>query len=266
MANIIEIASLDIPELKPYTDTSELSLKNCGIFVAESPKVIRTAIDSGYKPVSFLAERKYISGQASDIIEKCGDVPVYTADSDILTKLTGFRMTQGILSVMERKPDTAAEDIIHDAERIAVFEDIMNQNNLGALFRSAAALNFDAVLFTSGCTDPLFRRCVRVSMGTVFRVPWAYIGNSENYMDRLKKSGFKTAAMALRSDTVKVNDPHLAAEKRLAVILGTEGDGLRESTITASDYTIKIPMAHGIDSLNVAAAGAIAFWHLGRND
>ena len=269
MPYIIEIEDLTLPELKPYTDTAELELKNSDvpIFIAESPKVIRTALGAGYEPVSLLTDRKYIDGQAKDIIEKCGDIPVYTASSQQLTALTGYKLTQGVLCAMKRKSLPKAEDILANSERVAVLEDVMNQTNIGAVFRSAAALGFDAVLLTPSCSDPLYRRSVRVSMGTVFQLPWTYLENgSPDYISELKNAGFLTAAMALRKDTIKINDPRLASADRLAVLLGTEGEGLKDETIDSCDYTIKIPMSHGVDSLNVAAASAVAFWQLGRHD
>lgn len=268
MANIIEIDDLSTPELFPFRNTSEVQLLRYfepepGIFIAESPKVIRTAIAAGYEPLSLLMEKKYIEGQASDIIEKCGDIPVYTAPSDVLTELTGFKLTLGALCTMRRKTNPPPEDILSGAERIAVLEDVMNQTNVGAIFRSAAALGFDAVVLTPACSDPLYRRSIRVSMGTVFQLPWTYLrSGAPDYIGELKKMGFATAAMALRKDTVDISDPRLRSEKKLAVILGTEGTGLCDSTIDSSDYTIKIPMAHGVDSLNVAAASAVAFWEL----
>ena len=271
MANIIEITDLGAKELIPYTNTSEKKLidyfsQGDGIFTAESPKVIRTALDCGYEPVSLLLEKKYISGQAADIIERCGDIPVYTASSDVLEKLTGFKMTQGALCAMRRKKLPSPRDILAEAERIAVLEDVMNQTNIGAVFRSAAALGFDAVLLTPSCSDPLFRRTVRVSMGTVFQLPWTYLHSAApDYIQELKAEGFSCAAMALRRDTVRIDDIRLKAEPKLAVILGTEGDGLKDATIDQCDYTVKIPMAHGVDSLNVAAASAVAFFQLSRN-
>lgn len=263
MANIIRLESLDLPELEPYRFTSEKLLRRQGIFVAESPKVIRTALSAGYESVSLLTSERLISGQAADIIEKCGEIPVYTASEELLTELTGFRMTQGLLAVMRRLPEGDPVQLLQNAGRVAVLEDITNQTNVGAIFRSAAALSFDAVMLTPGCSDPMLRRSVRVSMGTVFQVPWAYLPEgSPEYVSFLKKQGLATAAMALREDTVPINDRKLGAEKRLAVILGTEGDGLKEATISACDYTVKIPMAEGVDSLNVAAASAVAFWQL----
>lgn len=272
MPDINEITDLSAPELSPYSCTSETKLldffgKGDGIFIAESPKVIRTALDSGYEPVSLLLEHKYISGQAADIISRCGDIPVYTASSDILQQLTGFRLTQGALCAMRRKALPSAADMLRNASRIAVLEDVMNQTNIGAVFRSAAALGFDAAVLTPSCSDPLFRRTVRVSMGTVFRLPWTYLDSgAPGYIQELHRMGFACAAMALRNDTVRIDDPELASEPKLAVILGTEGDGLKSSTIAACDYTIKIPMANGVDSLNVAAAGAVAFWQLRGKD
>lgn len=271
MANIIEITDLTAEELRPYTCTSELELMRyegteAGIFIAESPKVIRTALDSGYEPVSMLIEKKYITGQATDIIEHCGDIPVYTASSQMLTELTGYKLTQGALCAMKRKILPEPAEILAGAQRIAVLEDVMNQTNIGAVFRSAAALGFDAAVLTPSCSDPFFRRSVRVSMGTVFQLPWTYLrSGAPDYISELKAMGFACAAMALRKDTVRIDDPRLRAEEKLAVILGTEGTGLKESTIDSCDYTIKIPMAHGVDSLNVAAASAVAFFQLSRN-
>lgn len=270
MANIIEINDLSNPYLLPYRCTSEVQLLRYyepepGLFIAESPKVIRRALDAGYQPVSLLLEQKYIYGQASDIIERCGDIPIYTAASDVLTQLTGFKLTQGALCAMKRRTVPETEIILAGAERIAVLEDIMNQTNVGAIFRSAAALNFDAVVLTPSCSDPLYRRSIRVSMGTVFQVPWTFLkASSPDYVSDLKNMGFATAAMALRNDTVSIDDPTLMSEKKIAVILGTEGEGLKDPTIKACDYTVKIPMANGVDSLNVAAASAVAFWQLGK--
>ncbi|MCR5075250.1 MAG: RNA methyltransferase [Ruminococcus sp.] len=266
MTDIIEITDLSIPELLPYTDTSELKLLREGIFIAESPKVIRTALECGYEPVSMLMEKKYVTGQARDIIEKSGDIPVYCGSADTLEELTGFRMTQGVLAAMKRRALPDVEDILAKSSRVALLEKIMNQTNAGAVFRSAAALGFDAVLLTEGCCDPLFRRSVRVSMGTVFQIPWTYIGgDSPEYIRFLQEHGFVTAAMALRDDTVRIDDPRLTQAQKLAAVLGTEGDGLLAETIRACDYTIKIPMSNGVDSLNVAAASAVTFWTLGRH-
>ena len=261
MGRIILADDIESEELAPYRDTAELELKNRGLFVAESPKVIRTALDAGYEAVSLLMDERYIVGQAADIVERVGDVPVYSAEKKLLEKITGFKLTQRVLCAMKRKSeDTALPAEVH---RVAVLEDIMNQTNMGAIFRSAAALGVDAVLLTDGCSDPLFRRTIRVSMGTVFQVPWRLIGKSDSgYIDRLKEEGFLTAAMALRADTVSIEDEGLKRAEKLAIVLGTEGDGLKASTIENCDMTIKIPMAHGVDSLNVAAAGAVAFWEM----
>lgn len=271
MTNIIEISDIHAPELVPFTNTSELSLMNLpetdhGIFIAESPKVINTALDSGYTPISLLVERKYIYRYDNSFIERCGNIPVYTASSQLLTELTGFKMTQGALCAMRRRALPEPASILAGAERIAVLEDVMNQTNIGAIFRSAAALGFDAIMLTSSCSDPLFRRSIRVSMGTVFQLPWTYLScGAPEYINELQEFGFTCAAMALRNDTVRIDDPKLRSEKKLAVIFGTEGNGLRSETIAACDYTIKIPMMHGVDSLNVAAASAVAFWELSKN-
>ena len=267
MANIIEITDFLAPELDVYARLTEAQLLNRhnlkeGLFIAESPKVIDRALDAGYTPVSFLMERRHIEGQAKDVIARCGDIPVYTAEFDVLTQLTGFQLTRGMLCAMRRKPLPETAQMLKDARRIAVLEDIMNPTNLGAIFRSAAALNMDAVLLTPACSNPLYRRSCRVSMGTVFQVPWTYAG--ENWQQELKALGFKTAAMALRDDSVSIDDPALMAEEKLAIVLGTEGDGLAAETIAHCDYTVRIPMSHGVDSLNVAAASAVAFWQLGR--
>ena len=261
MGRIVNTDSLEAEGLAPYRDTAELKLKAHGIFVAESPKVIRTALDAGFEAVSVLSDERYIAGQAADIVERVGDVPVYSAGKKLLEEITGFKLTQGVLCAMKRKTDSC--DIPAEVHRVAVLEDVMNQTNMGAIFRSAAALGVDAVLLTDGCSDPLFRRTIRVSMGTVFQVPWRYIGKSDSgYIGRLKEEGFLTAAMALRSDTVSIEDERLKRAEKLAIILGTEGDGLKTSTIEECDMTIKIPMEHGVDSLNVAAAGAVAFWEM----
>lgn len=274
MANIVEITDFSAPELDVYARLTEGQLKNRaepekGLFIAESPKVIDRALDAGYVPVSLLMEHKHVDGQAKDIISRCGQIPVFTSTLDVLTQLTGFQLTRGVLCAMRRRPIPTAEEICKNARRIAVLEDVMNPTNIGAIFRSAAALNMDAVLLTPACCDPLYRRAVRVSMGTVFQIPWADIGKEvadwpHPGIDLLRSWGFKTAAMALREDTVSVDDPALMAEPKLAIILGTEGDGLAGTTIADCDYTVKIPMSHGVDSLNVAAASAVAFWQLGR--
>lgn len=266
MPDIIEISDFSAPELDIYARRTEVQLLNRehpeqGIFIAESPKVIERALDAGCRPISLLAERRHIEGQAKGVIARCGDVPVYTAEFDVLTQLTGFKLTRGLLCAMSRPPLRSLEEVCAGARRVAVLENVMNPTNLGAIFRSAAALNMDAVLLTPASTDPLYRRAIRVSMGTVFQVPWAFTG--EDYIRQLKDLGFAAAAMALRDDTLSIRDPKLNSEARLAVILGTEGEGLASETIDACDYTVKIPMAHGVDSLNVAAAAAVAFFQLG---
>ena len=272
MGNIIEITDFSAPELDVYARLTEAQLLNRfepakGMFIAESPKVIHRALDGGCVPVSLLMERKDIDGSAEDVIHRCGDIPVFTADREVLAQLTGYHLTRGVLCAMRRPPLPAVEDIIANTRRIAILENVQNPTNVGAIFRSAAALGMEAILLTPGCSDPLYRRSARVSMGTVFQIPWTFIGDSINDwpepgMSRLAKMGFKTAAMALSNDSVSIDDPRLAAEEKLAVILGSEGDGLTNSTIAQCDYTVKIPMYHGVDSLNVAAASAVAFWEL----
>lgn len=274
MANIIELSNFHDPELDIYARLTEGQLKNRaepekGMFIAESPNVIHRALDAGYEPVSMLMERKHVDGQARQIIARCGDIPVYTSDLDVLTQLTGFQLTRGVLCAMRRKPLLSAEEVCADAKRIAVLENVVNPTNIGAIFRSAAALNVEAVLLTPACCDPLYRRAVRVSMGTVFQIPWAHIGAEvDDWPDYglrvLHAMGFKTVAMALRDDSCSIDDAKLNAEEKLAIILGTEGEGLAGNTIAACDYTVKIPMSHGVDSLNVAAASAVAFWQLGN--
>ena len=276
MVNLIEIEDLAAPELDVYARLTEGQLKNRaepekGLFIAESPKVIERALDAGYEPVSLLMERKHVEGQARDIVERCEGIPVYTAPLAVLTELTGFPLTRGVLCAMRRRPVPSLEEVCREARRVAVLEDIMNPTNLGAIFRSAAALGMDAVLLTPACSDPLYRRAVRVSMGTVFQVPWAHISHSlEDWphpgLERLQALGFRTAAMALRDDSVSIDDPSLLREEKLAVVLGTEGEGLADRTIADCDYTVRIPMSHGVDSLNVAAASAVAFWQLSRRE
>ncbi len=267
---VIEINDLNVPELIPYVASNEIQLKRyfepeLGIFIAESPKVIRIALDTGYEPLSILIERKYINGQANDIVKKCRNIPIYTAESSLITNLTGFKLTQGVLCAMRRKKLPLADEICRNASRIAVLEDIMNQTNIGAIIRSAAALGIDAVLLTDSSSDPLYRRSVRVSMGNVFKIPWTYInGESPEYVNYLKHLGFTTTAMALHSNTVDIGNSELKKSKKIAIILGTEGEGLKKSTIEACDYTVKIPMSNEVDSLNVAAASAVAFWELGK--
>ncbi|MBR5319756.1 MAG: RNA methyltransferase [Peptococcaceae bacterium] len=275
MPHIIEITDFAAPELDHYARLTEAQLLHyyepgSGLFIAESPKVIERALNAGYEPVSLLVERKHISGEAKDIVARCCNMPVYTAEFNILTQLTGFQLTRGALCMMRRRALPSIETVCADARRIAILENVMNPTNIGAIFRSAAALNIDAVLLTPACSNPLYRRASRVSMGTVFQIPWTYLGKKASdwpqpAMQQLQSLGFKTAAMALSDNSVSIDDPQLMTEKKLAIILGTEGDGLAASTIAACDYTVKIPMAHGVDSLNVAAASAVAFWQLGRN-
>ena len=274
MPNIVEISDFSASELDVYARLTENQLlcradPQNALFIAESPKVIERALDAGYEPISLLMERKHIEGQAKEIIERCGNIPVFTSTLDVLTQLTGFPLTRGVLCAMRRKPLPDFREVIRNARRIAILEDVMNPTNIGAIVRSAAALNMDAILFTPACCDPLYRRAVRVSMGTIFQIPWAYIGESpadwpQAGMNRLRELGFRTAAMALRDDSVRMDDKALMAEEKLAIILGTEGDGLSGSTIADCDYTVRIPMSHGVDSLNVAAASAVAFWQLGK--
>lgn len=268
-----EIKDFAAPELDVYARTSEVQLLRYyepepGIFIAESPKVIERALNAGYQPISFLVEHKDLEGEAREILKQYPDVPVYTAEYELLVKLTGFALTRGMLSAMRRNPLLSVEEICRNASRIAVLENIVNPTNIGAIFRSAAALHMDAVLLTGGCSDPLYRRAARVSMGTVFQIPWTYFDKktvwSQDGMQILQNLGFKTAAMALRDDSVGIDDKALCSEEKLAVILGTEGDGLASQTIADCDYTVKIPMSHGVDSLNVAAASAVAFWELGH--
>lgn len=274
MPNIIEITDFHAPELDPYARLTQNQLRNRlepekGIFIAESPKVIDRALDAGYEPVSLLMERRQITGPAAGILSRCGDAPVYTADRELLAALTGFELTRGVLCAFRRPAPRPVEELCRDARRVAVLEGIVDSTNVGAIFRSAAALNMDAVLINPSCCDPLCRRAVRVSMGTVFQVPWGQLGDSpadwpEKGMDVLHALGFKTAAMALSDRSVSIDDEQLAREPKLAIVLGTEGDGLAAGTIASCDYTVKIPMSHDVDSLNVAAASAVAFWQLGK--
>lgn len=300
MSNIIEITDFSAPELDIYARMTENQLLNRhepekGIFIAESPKVIERALDAGCIPVSLLLERKHITGEAKDIVARCKDVPIYTADYEVLKQLTGFPMTRGALCAMRRPSLPTVEEVCSGARRIAILENVVNPTNVGAIFRSAAALNMDAILLTPFCSNPLYRRAIRVSMGTVFQIPWTFLGRegeeasdkeltscrnsasehaetllSPNMgwphpaLDTLKELGFKTAAMALDDNSVSIDDPALLKEEKLAIILGTEGDGLAASTIADCDYTVKIPMSHNVDSLNVAAASAVAFWQLGK--
>ena len=274
--NVIEITDFQDPRLDVYARLTEAQLMNRfdpanAMFIAESPKVIGRALDAGCVPVSILAERALMVGEGLEIIHRCGDVPVYTGERDLLAQLTGYKLTRGLLCAMRRTPLPAAQDILSCAKRVAVLEEVMNPTNVGAIFRSAAALGMDAILLTPGCSNPLYRRSARVSMGTVFQIPWTYIGTQvcdwpEKGMAQLHSLGFKTAALALSDDSVSIDDPVLMAEDKLALILGSEGDGLTEQTIAQCDYTVKIPMYHGVDSLNVAAASAVAFWQLRKKD
>ncbi len=275
MGNTIEIRDFAAGELDVYARLTEAQLLNRdrpqdGLFIAESPKVVRRALDAGYEPVSILTEDRHINGEAREVLERCPDIPVYTAPFEVLTQLTGYKLTRGLLCAMRRRPLARVEELCRGARRVAVLENVMNPTNVGAIIRSAAALNMDAVLLTPGCSNPLYRRAARVSMGTVFQIPWTFLGEEEagawprEGMDYLKSLGFSTASMALHDESVDIDDPVLRQEEKLALILGTEGEGLQEETIAASDHTIKIPMSHGVDSLNVAAASAVAFWELGR--
>ena len=275
MPEIIELTDLDErEELQLYTSLNEAQLlhydePNGGIFIAESPKVIERALDAGCQPVSFLMEKKHVQTQGREILERCPDVPVYVAKPEILAQVTGYQLTRGMLCAMKRPDLLPVEEVCKHAKLIAVLENVVNPTNVGAIFRSAAALGMDAVLLTGGCADPFYRRAIRVSMGTVFQIPWTYIEGKtcawpEEGISCLRKMGFKTAAMALKNESVSIDDENLLAEEKLAVILGTEGDGLATDTIADCDYTVLIPMAHGVDSLNVAAASAVAFWELGR--
>lgn len=271
---IIPITDFMAPELDVYARLSENQLyhlyePDAGIFIAESPNVIERALNAGYEPLSFLAETKKLSGDVQRILIRCEHTPVYTAEFELLTRLTGFALTRGLLCAMRRKPLPTLEAVCAGARRIAVMERVMNPTNVGAIFRSVAALGMDAVLLTPGCSDPLYRRAARVSMGTVFQIPWTFLDEKicswpEEGQKNLRKLGFRTAAMALKQDSLSVDHPALMAEERLAIVLGTEGDGLSEKTIADCDYTVMIPMAHGVDSLNVAAASAVAFWELGK--
>ncbi len=266
---LIEIKDFSAPELDVYARLTEAQLLNRfepkkGMFIAESPKVIMRALDAGCEPVSLLVERNHINDEAAEAIARCGNVPVFTASLEVLTQLTGFQLTRGMLCAMRRPPIRSLEETLAGARRVTVLDSVMNPTNVGAIFRSAAALGMDAVLLTQGCTNPLYRRSARVSMGTVFQVPWTYLG--ENWMQEIKDLGYRTVAMALRDDSYAIDDPALRAVDKLAVVLGTEGDGLPQETIDACDFTVKIPMYHGVDSLNVAAASAVAFWELRKRE
>ncbi len=281
MANIIKITDFLDPRLDVYARLTENQLLNRhepekGIFIAESPKVVERALDAGCLPLSMLMEEKHVAGQASGIVERCGDIPIFTAPFNVLTQLTGFQLTRGVLCAMRRPPLPSVAEICAGKRRIAVLERIMNPTNVGAIFRSAAALGMDGVLLTADCSDPLYRRSIRVSMGTVFQIPWTYLDNAPNAdgnrqtggpqhpnsLQHLRTLGFKTAALALSEDSRPIDDPLLLKEEKLALVLGSEGDGLCQHTIANCDYCLRIPMFHGVDSLNVAAASAVAFWQL----
>lgn len=270
---IKEITDLSAPELEPFCGLSEVQLLRSrepqpGIFIAESAKVILRALDAGYTPISLLAEHSRLEQCAGELIRRCPDIPVYTASSDVLEKLTGYCLTGGVLCAMNRRKLPTIQEICAGARRIAVLENVQNPTNVGAIVRSAAALNIDAVILTRGCSDPLYRRAARVSMGTIFQIPWTFADKRLSWpldgISLLHELGFRTAAMALKNDSVSINDPRLRAEEKLAIVLGAEGDGLSESTIAECDYTVRIPMSQGVDSLNVAAASAVAFWQLGQ--
>lgn len=275
MINQIRITDFNAPELDVYARIKEVVLLNRakpeeGIFIAESPKVIERALDSGCEPISILMEERHIEGEGKSVLERCGDIPVYTAEFDVLKELTGFPLTRGMLCAMRRPAPLSLQQVCENATRLAILEDVVNPTNVGAIFRSAAALGMDAVILTQACSDPLYRRAIRVSMGTVFQIPWTYVDKSVEWPDEgmkfLHDMGFKTAAFALKDDSVGIDDPQLMSEEKLAILLGTEGDGLATETIADCDYTIKIPMSHGVDSLNVAAASAVAFWQLGNHN
>ena len=268
MVNVREITDFSAPELDVYARLTENQLVNRaepekGMFIAESPLVIGRALDAGYTPVSFLMEPKDVETRGKALLERCGSIPVYGAELDVLTQLTGFHLTRGMLCAMYRKPLPAVEQLCANAKRIAVLEDVMNPTNIGAIIRSAAALHMDALVLTSACSDPLYRRAIRVSMGNVFQIPWTYFPKGADWTNQLHQLGFKTVAMALKEDSLDIYDPRLQQEDKLAVVLGTEGDGLAAETIAHCDYTVRIPMSHGVDSLNVAAASAVAFYQLG---
>lgn len=271
--NIVEITDFESKELDIYARCNEPELlrgfgRDGGIFIAESPKVVERALDAGYQPISMLVEHRHIDGEAKHIIKRCDSVPVYTAEFDVLSKITGFKLTRGMLCAMHRIKLKTIEEVCAGAKRIAILENVMNPTNIGAIFRSAAALGMDAVLMTPGCSNPLYRRAIRVSMGTVFQIPWTFFDGKLKWpydgMKILKNMGFKTAAMALTDNSVSIDNKELLSQEKLAIILGTEGEGLMAETIEASDYTVKIPMANGVDSLNVAAASAVAFWQISR--
>ena len=267
MADIREITDFSDPALDVYARLTEAQLMNRfdpskAMFIAESPKVIHRALDGGYSPVSMLMERKDIDGSAAEIIARCPEIPVYTADEELLCGLTGYHLTRGVLCAMRRPALPSLADVLQNARRVVVLDNVQNPTNVGAIFRSAAALGMDAVLLTPGCSDPLYRRSARVSMGTVFQIPWTFFPEGRPWYEQLKEFGFKSAALALKEDTLFIDDPRLRSVEKLALVLGSEGDGLSDAAIAGCDYTVKIPMYHGVDSLNVAAASAVAFWEL----
>ena len=273
MANIIEITDFEAPELDVFTRLTENQLLNRhepekGIFIAESPKVIERALAAGCRPAAFLAEKGRVRGETWEIVERFPELPVFTAEFEVLSKMTGYNLTRGMLCAMYRPVPKTIEEVAQGARRLAILENVVNPTNVGAIFRSAAALNIDAVILTPDCSNPLYRRAIRVSMGTVFQIPWAFVDKElswpEEGVKKLKSLGFRTAALALSDDSVSIDDPKLMSEEKLALILGTEGDGLAKATIADCDYTVRIPMSHGVDSLNVAAASAVAFWQLGN--
>lgn len=269
MNKIIEITDFSAPELDVYARLSEVQLLNRefpekGMFIAESPKVIERALDAGYEPVSCLMEKRHIEGEGKEILERIKGVPVFCAEFDILTQLTGFKLTRGMLCAMRRKPLPEVKDLCENKKRIVILDRVMNPTNVGAIIRSAAALGMDAVILTPGCSDPLYRRSARVSMGTVFQIEWTFL--KEESLEEIKSLGFKTVAMALKDNSLSISDPKLSEEEKLAVVMGTEGDGLSDETIDGCDFTVKIPMYHGVDSLNVAAASAVAFYQLGNKN
>lgn len=262
---IIEITSLSDKKIELFSTLTDAQLRNKldplrAVFIAESPKVIRVALDEGYEPIALLCERKHITGDASDIISRCPDIPIYTGERELLSRLTGYTLTRGVLCAMKRPLEKTVEEVCGNARRIVVIDGVVDTTNIGAIFRSAAALGIDAVLLTRTSCDPLNRRAVRVSMGSVFLVPWTWLDDYST----LHHQGYKTAAMALTDDSITLSDPRLKAEERLAIIMGTEGDGLPKETIVGADYVVRIPMSHHVDSLNVAAAAAVAFWELNR--
>ncbi len=270
--NIIKITNFQAPQLDIYARLTENQLLNReqpdkGMFIAESPKVIERALDAGCKPISFLMEERHIETEGKDILARCEDIPVYVAEFDVLTQLTGFKLTRGMLCAMYRPSLLSIEQVCTGARRIAIMENVVNPTNVGAIFRSAAALNIDGVLLTQACSNPLYRRAIRVSMGNVFLLPWTFIDEEQweaKGANLMHEYGFKTVAMALKDDSLYIDNPSLKQEEKLAIILGTEGDGLADGTIEKCDYTVKIPMSHGVDSLNVAAASAVAFWELAK--